>query len=589
MTKIVTIWMVKTSNITIKLLIIAILFSLFYSYFPINNVQASGTTIYVDDSGGADYTIIQDAIDAANESDTVYVYSGTYNENIVIDKNIELLGAGTSSVTLNGNSDHTIKINSNNVKISALTIKNTGDSFSCIFLISVSDCQITNNIIQNAGNGIYLISSNSNTINNNIIEYNNIGLYLSNSDSNTLYANTFQNNNANGMFLTSSSTDNTIYLNDFNDWEDNGYPNARDDGSNNWNYNSQGNYWDDYDGYDSEPDGIGDTPYSINGNGGNKDFFPLGDFQSMNENPVAYIDSISPNPAAPGQTISFNGHGSDDGDIVNWEWRSNGNLISSSEDFQRSNFLAGSYEISFRVQDDDEIWSNYVYRSLTVNTQTNTPPTASIIEPKKSSYMYGKTMYFIGSGSDSDGDSLTGYLWRSDPEYISSNEKSFSQTNIPVGQYTVYFKVRDSQGDWSQEKTKTFEIKSDPTILNNPPVADAGGPYSGIVNITITFNASNSYDPDIDDQLSYNWNFGDGNTAEGLSVNHIYENQGTYTLNLTVVDIHGESCTSSVVVKIELDKTTIETNKENKETPGFELLIFLISIILIIYNRKNKK
>ena len=304
MTKIVTIWMVKTSNITIKLLIIAILFSLFYSYFPINNVQASGTTIYVDDSGGADYTIIQDAIDAANESDTVYVYSGTYNENIVIDKNIELLGAGTSSVTLNGNSDHTIKINSNNVKISALTIKNTGDSFSCIFLISVSDCQITNNIIQNAGNGIYLISSNSNTINNNIIEYNNIGLYLSNSDSNTLYANTFQNNNANGMFLTSSSTDNTIYLNDFNDWEDNGYPNARDDGSNNWNYNSQGNYWDDYDGYDSEPDGIGDTPYSINGNGGNKDFFPLGDFQSMNENPVAYIDSISPKFSIPSTKAS---------------------------------------------------------------------------------------------------------------------------------------------------------------------------------------------------------------------------------------------------------------------------------------------
>ena len=588
MTKIVTIWMVNTSKITIKLLIIAIVFSLFYVYYPISIVQASGKTIYVDDSGGADYTNIQDAIDAANESDTIYVYSGTYNENIVINKNIDLTGAGTSNVILNGNSDHTIKINSNNVKVSAFTIKNTGDSFSCIFLISVSDCQISNNIIQNAGNGIYLISSNSNTINNNIIENNNIGLYLSNSDGNTINANTFQNNNANGLFLTSSSTDNTIYLNDFNDWEDNGYPNARDDGSNNWDYNSQGNYWDDYDGYDSEPDGIGDIAYSINGNGGNKDFFPLGDFQSMNEKPIAYIDSISPNPAAPGQSISFSGHGSDDGDIVNWEWRSNGNLISSSEDFQSSDFSAGSYEIAFRIQDDDEIWSNYVYRSLTVIIQTNTPPTASIIEPKKSSYMYGKTIYFIGSGSDSDGDSLTGYSWRSDPEYISSNEKSFSKINIPVGQYIVYFKVRDSKGDWSQEKSKAFEIKSDPTISNNPPVADAGGPYSGIENVTINFNASDSYDPDEDDQLSYTWNFGDGNTAEGLSVNHIYENQGTYTLKLTVVDSHGESSTSSIVVEIEGENTTVEIKKENNETPGFEFLIFLISTILIIYFKKNK-
>jgi len=52
-----------------------------FSSFSVLNVVdksgASGTTIYVDDDGGADYTSIQDAIDAASEGDTVYVYSGT--------------------------------------------------------------------------------------------------------------------------------------------------------------------------------------------------------------------------------------------------------------------------------------------------------------------------------------------------------------------------------------------------------------------------------------------------------------------------------------------------------------------------------
>lgn len=48
--------------------------------------------IYVDDSGGADYTSIQEAIDNANDGDTVYVYSGYYNEQVVINKSINLTG-----------------------------------------------------------------------------------------------------------------------------------------------------------------------------------------------------------------------------------------------------------------------------------------------------------------------------------------------------------------------------------------------------------------------------------------------------------------------------------------------------------------
>ena len=46
------------------------------SAFP--SVIAEGNTIYVDNDGGADYTSIQDAVDAASDRDTIYVYSGTY-------------------------------------------------------------------------------------------------------------------------------------------------------------------------------------------------------------------------------------------------------------------------------------------------------------------------------------------------------------------------------------------------------------------------------------------------------------------------------------------------------------------------------
>ena len=41
-------------------------------------------TIYVDDDGGTDYSTIQDAINAAENGDTIYVYSGKYNEKIFL-------------------------------------------------------------------------------------------------------------------------------------------------------------------------------------------------------------------------------------------------------------------------------------------------------------------------------------------------------------------------------------------------------------------------------------------------------------------------------------------------------------------------
>ena len=44
----------------------------------------SAKTWYVDDSGGADFTRIQDAIDAATDGDTIIVREGTYNENVAI-------------------------------------------------------------------------------------------------------------------------------------------------------------------------------------------------------------------------------------------------------------------------------------------------------------------------------------------------------------------------------------------------------------------------------------------------------------------------------------------------------------------------
>jgi PKD repeat protein len=77
----------------------------------------------------------------------------------------------------------------------------------------------------------------------------------------------------------------------------------------------------------------------------------------------------------------------------------------------------------------------------------------------------------------------------------------------------------------------------DPLTLK-PPVANAGGPYSGTVNVAITFNGSTSSDPD-GNVVGYQWNFGDGGGAAGAMPVHAYAATGTYTVTLMVTDSDG--------------------------------------------------
>jgi CTP synthase (UTP-ammonia lyase) len=94
-----------------KSIIISLILLLFYLLIiTTSTVLSEETTIYVDDVIGDDgidnpsenYTSIQEAIDNASDGETIYVYNGTYVENISINKQVNISGESIDGVVVNG-------------------------------------------------------------------------------------------------------------------------------------------------------------------------------------------------------------------------------------------------------------------------------------------------------------------------------------------------------------------------------------------------------------------------------------------------------------------------------------------------------
>jgi subtilisin family serine protease len=171
----------------------------------------------------------------------------------------------------------------------------------------------------------------------------------------------------------------------------------------------------------------------------------------------------------------------------------------------------------------------------------------------------GVAVIFDGSGSyDSDG-AITSYDW----DFGDGNTGtgiSPTHTYGTAGVYTATLTVTDDDGATSTDEA-TVTVNE---VVNNPPVADAGGPYSGTEGVAIIFDGSGSYDSD-GTIISYDWDFGDGTTGTGISPTHTYVTAGVYTATLTVTDDDGATST---------DETTVTVNEAvNNEMHVAEIIM----------------
>ncbi len=227
-------------------------------------------TIYVNDDAPLEWydamhvrTIQEGINNITYAGDTVYVFNGSYHENIVIDDMISLIGESKYSTIIEGDAgEDVICVNADNVLLTGFTIEHG----KCGIHIAegVEKTTITDTVITvNSEIGIHIENASYNTITeNNITNNGQFGIYITSADVNPSAGNLVYHNN----FIINPQH---AYAESNNIW-DNSYP-------------LSGNYWDDYHGNDNYygphqdlpgSDGVGDTSYMINENG-DSDCYPL--------------------------------------------------------------------------------------------------------------------------------------------------------------------------------------------------------------------------------------------------------------------------------------------------------------------------
>lgn len=261
-----------------------------------NDVQVSGftmiTSIQVKGiSGSGNRTLIENNIIKSANSNGIAVWG---DHNIIANNN---LTTGVGAIHCSGSNNTVMgnRINSSGSIAIGGSFNTVSGNYLTTSSISVNGNSntINNNHVGNSVTGIRLNSGSNNVVfENTITNHSFMGIHLYETTNNQIFDNYIANiigtegqENGYGISLSGRfycAENNTFYRNTL---INNSY-NIRIEEpyyANNWDNGSTGNYWDDYNGTDTNGDDIGDTPYIINEN--NQDNHPILNYSSIPEFP----------------------------------------------------------------------------------------------------------------------------------------------------------------------------------------------------------------------------------------------------------------------------------------------------------------
>jgi PKD repeat protein len=254
------------------------------------------------------------------------------------------------------------------------------------------------------------------------------------------------------------------------------------------------------------------------------------------------IASFTYSPSSPlaGQNTTFDGSGSSDplGIITSYDWTFGDGGTGSGKIVTHQHADKGQYNVALTITD---ILSNTDTKHSIISAHGK-PPIAQFTA-SQTTVDTGISIQFDASSSHDPDGTITGYQWTfGDGATATGVTTSHSYTT--AGSYTVQLTVTDNDGS-------TNSCQNTITIHDRPPIAQFSASSRTVyTNVNIQFDASASYDPD-GTITTYSWNFGDGNTAIGVTTSHSYYSASVYTVTLTVTDNYGSTGSSQTTITVQ--------------------------------------
>jgi PKD repeat protein len=270
-------------------------------------------------------------------------------------------------------------------------------------------------------------------------------------------------------------------------------------------------------------------------------------------------DEISPTAdagldveAVVGAIIALNASGSSDNvGIMEYNWDLGDGNEATGVTVEHFYATAGEYTVVLMVRDEaGNSDSDTLIASVGEGTD-ETPPEANA--GADVDIFVGDQVAFDGSGS-SDDIGVVLYSWDFG-DGATATGMLVTHSFDEAGAYTVTLEVYDATGNTAMDSIQISVSEEEPADAT-PPTAVAGSDQAGIVGETKLFDGSGS----TDDMgiVSYLWNFGDGTSAEGAIVEHVYDVAGEYTVTLTVTDGAGNPDEDTLMVTIAEAAPTID-------------------------------
>lgn len=203
--------------------------------------------------------------------------------------------------------------------------------------------------------------------------------------------------------------------------------------------------------------------------------------------------------------------------------------------------------------------------TLTADTGDNMPPEANLVANPETGPQPLEVAFDGSASSDSDG-FIASFQWdfndngafnEPGPEEDNQNNPWVDRTFDSPGQYSIRLRITDDGG-----LTDTATVTITVTPPNQPPTADIqAAPTSGTTPLLVSFDGSESYDPNGGSIADFEWDFdgddtfseaGEEAAAQGdPTPQFTYNSAGTFNAGLRVTDDGGLTDEATVTITVD--------------------------------------